>query len=45
MKTDIEKLVDKIYHMQTYGKDCDKLIEKLNKLTAVKTSKASKIEW
>jgi hypothetical protein len=35
MKTEIEKLVEKIYHAQTYGKNCDKLIEKLNRLTAV----------
>jgi hypothetical protein len=32
-KTEIEELVDLIYHRQTYGKDCSKLIEKLKHLT------------
>ncbi len=31
-KSEIEKLVDKIYHKQTYGKDADKDIEKLKTL-------------
>lgn len=43
MKSEIETLVEKIYHAQTYGKDCDKLIENLNRLTAVnKPTKAAK---
>jgi len=35
-KSEIEKLVETIYHKQTYGKDCDKEIEKLNRLTGAK---------
>ena len=33
MKTEVEKLVDEIYHRQTYGLNADKHIEKLNRLT------------
>lgn len=35
-KSEIEKLVEKIYHKQTYGKDVDKDMEKLNRLTGAK---------
>jgi len=40
MKAEVEKLIDKIYHKQTYGKDVTKDMEKLNKLTGVKDIKS-----
>lgn len=36
-KSEIEKLINKIYHKQTYGKDIDKDLERLNELLKKKT--------
>lgn len=40
-KTEVEKLVNEIYHRQTYGLNTDKYIEKLNRLTNTATYKTS----
>lgn len=41
-KAQIEKLIDEIYHCQTYGKECDDKIEKLNQLLKRPTNQIKK---
>lgn len=35
-KSEIERLIDLIFYKQTYGKDCEKELDKLNELTGYK---------